>query len=112
MNVLFVCSRNRWRSPTAEQVFADYPGIVCASAGLTKDADTPLDAELVTWADVIFVMEPEHRTKLSNRFGGLLRNRQVVCLDIPDRYQYMDERLVVLLKAKVTPILERSSAGR
>lgn len=39
MNVLFVCGRNKWRSPTAEQVFADWPGIVCASAGLNHDAE-------------------------------------------------------------------------
>ncbi|MEZ0311948.1 MAG: low molecular weight protein tyrosine phosphatase family protein [Myxococcota bacterium] len=110
MNVLFVCSRNNWRSPTAEQVFADYPGIECASAGLTKDADTPLSDELVAWADIVFVMEPEHRTKLTKRFSASLKGKQVVCLDIPDRYQFMDERLVELLEAKVRPVLERARA--
>lgn len=108
MNVLFVCSRNKWRSPTAEQVFADYPGITCASAGLTKDADTPVTDELVDWAELIFVMEPGHRARLTKRFGASLKNKQVVCLDIPDRYQLMDERLVKLLERRVTPVLERA----
>ncbi len=38
-NVLFLCSQNRLRSPTAEQVFADWPGIETASAGLLADAE-------------------------------------------------------------------------
>jgi len=62
-NVLFVCSRNRLRSPTAEQVFADWPGIETASAGVDHDADNPLTPELLQWADVIFVMERVHLTQ-------------------------------------------------
>jgi len=34
-NLLFLCSRNRLRSPTAEPVFADRPGVETASAGLS-----------------------------------------------------------------------------
>ena len=102
--VLFVCSQNRLRSPTAEQVFADWPGVETASAGTNNDAETPLDAELVAWADLIFVMERPHRNKLQKKFRKALRAR-VVCLDIPDDYDFMDEQLVRLLKAKVTPHL-------
>ena len=100
--VLFICSQNRLRSPTAEQVFAAYPGIEMASAGLNNDAETPLTQELVEWADIIFVMERTHRTKLSRRFGRHLRNARVICLDIPDRYRFMDPDLIRLLEAKVT----------
>lgn len=102
--VLFICSQNRLRSPTAEQVFADWPGIETASAGTNNDAETPLDAELVAWADLIFVMERPHRSKLQKKFRKALRGR-VICLDIPDDYDFMDEQLVRLLKAKVTPHL-------
>ena len=104
--VLFVCSQNRLRSPTAEQLFADWPGIETASAGTNNDAETPLDAELVAWADLIFVMERPHRSKLQQRFRKALRGR-VICLDIPDDYGFMDERLVRLLETKVTPHLPR-----
>jgi len=48
---------NRWRSPTAEQVYSDHPGIQCASAGLNRNAENPLTPELVEWAELIFVME-------------------------------------------------------
>ncbi len=105
--VLFVCSQNRLRSPTAEQVFADWPGVETASAGTNNDAETPLDAELVSWADLIFVMERPHRSKLQRTFRKALRGR-VICLDIPDDYAFMDENLVRLLKAKVIPHLPMS----
>jgi predicted protein tyrosine phosphatase len=100
-NVLFVCSRNRLRSPTAEQIFAAWPGVETASAGLDNDADTPLTPELVAWADVIFVMEKMHRTKLQKRFRKDLTAR-VICLDIPDDFAFMDPGLIALLEARVT----------
>ena len=103
--VLFICGKNQWRSPTAEEVFAGYPGVECASAGLSHDAVTPVSTELVLWAELIFVMEKVHRAKLAARFQAELRGKRVVCLGIPDRYRFMDPALVALLKAKVTPHL-------
>ena len=99
--VLFICSRNRLRSPTAEQVFADWPGVETASAGLDHHADNPLTPELLQWADLVFVMERTHRNKLSKKFRAHLNGKRIVCLDIPDEYDYMDEGLVRLLKVKV-----------
>jgi len=100
-NLLFLCSRNRLRSPTAEQVFATYPGVETASAGLAPDAEDQCSAELVEWADIIFVMEKAHRSKLQRRFRAGLKRARVVCLDIPDDYGFMDPALVALLKVKV-----------
>jgi predicted protein tyrosine phosphatase len=105
MRVLFVCSQNRLRSPTAEQVFADFPGIECMSAGTNHDADNPLTPELVEWAELIFVMEKTHRSKLTARYKPQLANTRVICLDIRDEYAYMDPALVVLLKQKVMRFL-------
>lgn len=103
--VLFICGKNQWRSPTAEQVFAEFPGIECASAGLSHDADTPVSVELVEWAELIFVMEKEHKAKLCARFKPSVAGKRVVCLGIPDRFRFMDPALVKLLKTKVTPHL-------
>lgn len=103
--MLFVCSRNRWRSPTAEQVFASWPGIEVASAGLDGDADNPLTPELLQWADLIFVMERAHRAKLSRTFRPYLKRQRVVCLDIPDDYQFMNPALVDLLRTRVPRFL-------
>ncbi|GHD03074.1 low molecular weight protein tyrosine phosphatase family protein [Novosphingobium pokkalii] len=99
--ILFVCSQNRLRSPTAEQVFAGYPGLEVSSAGTNHDADNPLTAELVTWADMIVVMEKQHRAKLQRRFRAALRGQRVICLDIPDDYAFMQPELVELLKARM-----------
>ncbi len=106
--VLFVCSRNRLRSPTAEQVFSARTDIEVASAGLNHDAETPVTPDLVAWADLIFVMEKAHRTRLSHRFKRHLAGARVICLDIPDKYAFMDPELVRLLTAKVTPHLARA----
>ncbi len=102
--VLFVCSQNKLRSPTAEQVFSTWPGVEVESAGTNHDAENPLTGELVEWAQVIFVMEKAHRNKLSKRFRRHLKAR-VICLNIPDDYAFMDPALVALLNAKVAPHL-------
>ena len=100
-NLLFLCSRNRLRSPTAEQVFANRPGVETASAGLAPDAEEPCSVELVAWADIIFVMERAHRAKLQRRFRAHLKRARVVCLDIPDDYAFMQPELVALLEKRV-----------
>ncbi|MEM7601920.1 MAG: phosphotyrosine protein phosphatase [Verrucomicrobiota bacterium] len=96
--VLFICSRNRWRSPTAEEIFADRPGIEVDSAGLSRDAEVLLSAEQVEWADLILVMEPIHRQRLNARFARYLKGKKVAVLGIPDRFQFMDEALVARLE--------------
>lgn len=68
LRVLFVCSRNRLRSPTAERVFAEWPGFETASVGLAPDADEACTAEWLIWADRVFVMEAAHRRKLARRW--------------------------------------------
>ena len=103
--MLFICSQNRLRSPTAEQVFASWEGIETASAGTNNDAENPLTAELVAWAQLIFVMERVHRDKLSKMFRAHIKDQRVVCLDIPDRYGFMEPALIELLEAKVAPHL-------
>ena len=105
LRVLFVCSRNRLRSPTAEAVFASVPGVETDSAGLAPDAEAILDAAQVDWAGLIVVMERQHRVRLVRKFGAQLKGRRVVCLDIPDRYGYMQPELVALLERKVGPLL-------
>ena len=104
-NVLFLCSQNKLRSPTAEQLFASYPGITCLSAGLNHDAVQPLTPELLQWAELVFVMEKAQRTRLSQRFRAHLHGQRVVCLNIPDRYRFMQPELVALLEQKVAPFL-------
>lgn len=102
---LFICTQNRLRSPTAEQVFASWPDVDTDSAGLGNDANVPLSSEQIEWATIIFVMEKAHRTRLSTRFKKHLNGKRVICLDIPDDYEYMQPELVALLTAKVGKFL-------
>ncbi len=104
-HVLFICSQNKLRSPTAEAVFAETPGIEVDSAGLNHDAVVPLSPEQVRWADVILVMEKAHREKLNRKFKRHLDGQRVVVLGIPDNYRFMDPALVKLLESKVPPLL-------
>lgn len=101
-NILFVCGKNRQRSPTAEQIFASDPRFEVASAGTSADADNPLTSDLVEWADIIFVMEKAHRQKLTTHFRISLKRTRIICLDIPDNYAFMAPELVRILKSKVT----------
>jgi predicted protein tyrosine phosphatase len=100
-HVLFVCSRNQLRSPTAEQVFSSWPGIEVASAGLDANCKEPVTPELLAWAEVIFVMERHHRNKLLKHFRASIKNQKIIVLGITDDYEYMDERLVRLFEALV-----------
>jgi predicted protein tyrosine phosphatase len=104
-HVLFICSRNQIRSPTAEKVFSIWPGIEVASAGLDPTAQEPVTPELLLWADLILVMERVHRKKLSAKFRAHLNRQRVICLDIADNYEYMDPVLMELLKKRVSPHL-------
>jgi predicted protein tyrosine phosphatase len=104
-NALFICSQNKLRSPTAETIFAKWPNVETDSAGTNNDAETPLTPEQIDWADIIFVMEKTHRSKVSKRFGKYLNGKRVVCLDIPDDYEYMQAELVKLLEARVGKFL-------
>jgi predicted protein tyrosine phosphatase len=104
-HVLFICSRNQWRSPTAEKIFAAWQDLEVMSAGLDPSAVEPVTPEHLRWAEVIFVMERKHRTKLSRKFRSDLKNQKIVVLGIPDKYRYMDSELVELLERLVPPHL-------
>ena len=101
MRVLFVCSQNRLRSPTAEAIFSQYAGIEALSAGTAREAITPISQDLIEWAEVVFVMENYHRNKLQERFGKLLELKRLIVLRIEDEYKYMQPELIDLLKSKV-----------
>lgn len=103
--LLFICSRNRLRSPTAEQVFSQWPGVEVMSAGLDHDAVTPLSADLIEWADILVVMEQAHKNKLNKKFHHCLSGKRVVVLGIPDDYAYMQPELIQRLKAKVPRLI-------
>ena len=106
---LFICSQNRLRSPTAEQIFAAWPDVETDSAGLGGDATVPLSPEQIVWANIIFVMEKAHRNRLATKFRRHLNGKRIICLDIPDDYTFMQPELVKLLEAKAGKFLRAAS---
>ncbi len=106
-HILFICSQNKLRSPTAEQLYADTPGMEVTSAGMNHDAEVTVTPELLEWADQIFVMEKNHRNRLTKKFRPHLRGKRITCLEIPDDYDFMDEILLMILEEKLTPRIGR-----
>lgn len=105
LNLLFICSRNQWRSPTAERVFRKIDGVKVRSAGTSHKARKTVSLSDLNWADLIFVMEQKHKNQLQAKFSKPIQNKPIHVLDIPDEYRYMDEELIELLNVAVSPFL-------
>jgi predicted protein tyrosine phosphatase len=103
--VLFICSRNQWRSPTAEQLWRRHPKVSARSAGTSPNARHKVSIDDIVWADVILVMEEKHKSRLKAEFTRLLNSKQVHVLDIPDDYRFMDPELVEMLEQSVNNLL-------
>lgn len=106
IKILFVCSQNRWRSLTAEKIFQGVNGYEVRSAGTEDHARIKITEGHVGWADIIFVMEKKHARRIQDKFRSSLLNKRMICLNIPDDYQYMDEDLVGLLESSVSEYIE------
>jgi protein-tyrosine phosphatase len=105
MNILFVCSRNIWRSPTAEAIYKNRQGHKVRSAGTEPSARIRVSVKDIIWADIIFVMEKKHRQRLMDKFPGGIKTRRIIILDIEDEYTYMDKELVEMITLSVDPYL-------
>lgn len=103
--ILFLCSQNKLRSPTAEAIFTDHPAIEVDSAGLNHDAEVALSHEQIEWADLIVVMEKSHQIRLNRKFRSVLAGKRIAVLNIPDEYDCMDPALIGLLKIRCAPYL-------
>ena len=106
MNILFVCSMNKWRSPTGEAIFRQYNGVNTRSAGISRKARRQVRVADICWADLICVMEEEHLSRLRADFRGEIKHKATHVLDIPDDYQFMDPELVALIKDAVGPMID------
>lgn len=96
-HILFVCSRNQWRSPTAERVWREHSHFQTRSAGTSPRAKKTVSPADIRWADIILVMEKKHKNRLKAQYDRLLQYKPIHILDIEDNYQFMDEELVKIL---------------
>lgn len=100
--VLFVCTQNRLRSPTAEKIFSNYKTIEVKSAGTDEHARTRLTSQMIKWADIIFAMEIIHKKKIKQKYKDKLKGKKLICLNIPDEYDFMQPELISILNEKVS----------
>jgi len=105
LNVLFICSMNQWRSPTAEEVYKKHPLLNCRSAGTSKKARKKVGVSEILWADLIILMEDKHYDRLDADFRNELQHKETHVLEIEDNYRYMDEELIEELQYSLDPIL-------
>ncbi len=107
MNILFVCSRNQWRSPTAEAIYKNRSDLNVKSAGTSSSAKIKLSAKIILWSDLIFVMEKKHKQKMIQDFPTETDDKKIIILDVPDEYQFMDPELIEEIETKVNYILTK-----
>jgi len=105
LKVLFVCARNKWRSPTAEVIYRNDARLSVQSAGLSKQSPCVISAKHLAWADLVMVMENEHAARMRDQFRGVAELPEIVSLEIPDNYPFMDAELVQLLELAVEEVI-------
>ena len=62
LRILFICSRNQWRSPTAERVVGSWPGVEARSAGTSPKARRTVSEPDVRWSDMASGFWPRFRS--------------------------------------------------
>jgi predicted protein tyrosine phosphatase len=107
MRVLFVCRLNRRRSATAERVFDKDASLEVHSAGTAEDALVRVNRRMLDWAEVVFTMDDDQLRDLSRMFPDHPALGRIVCLDIEDRYEFLDPELVSLLRQRTAGHLAR-----
>jgi predicted protein tyrosine phosphatase len=112
--ILFICTANIQRSLTAEHYFKSlYPQITFKSAGVSakeckRNGSTLCTVELLEWADQVFVFEQMHTDRIVEHTGQKFVDK-IYNLDIEDRYQYMDEGLVIELQVRIKEFISKDA---
>ncbi|MEM9374149.1 MAG: phosphotyrosine protein phosphatase [Planctomycetota bacterium] len=105
VNILFICGKARKRSPTAAEVVAEHLGQPTDFAGLSADADERVSSEHLKWADTVVVMERAQLSRLKRQMGQHLKGKRLICLDIPDKFEFAQPELVDLVTARLARIV-------
>ena len=103
--LLFVCSRNKWRSLTAENIYKNNQSYIVKSAGTENNARIKINEKLILWAEIIFVMEKKHKDRITEKFPNEIHDKKIIVLDILDIYKFMDKELIEEIKTSVSEYL-------
>ncbi|OON69051.1 low molecular weight protein tyrosine phosphatase family protein [Hymenobacter sp. CRA2] len=111
LKVLFVCTINRMRSATAHELYRHDARFEVQSAGTAATARQVLTPELLAWADAVVVMEKAHRSAIRKQFPQVYAQKHIVCLYIPDEYDYQQPELVAMLQQRFEDVYRRGLLG-
>ena len=111
LKILFVCTVNRMRSATAHSIYLDDERFEVKSAGTDKTATVVISKEILDWADSVVVMEKHHRNFIQTHFKDIYKTKKIVCLYIPDDYEYMQAELITILRDKFEDVYKRGLVG-
>ena len=108
LKILFVCAMNKQRSVTAERLYRNDPRVEVRSAGVRAGANRRVNEADLRWADIVFVMERDHKLWITTRFEGLALPR-IDVLEIPDEFELMDPALIEMLRMMLDPEIDHLS---
>ena len=106
-NILFVCTVNRMRSATAHEIYKTDPRFNVNSAGTDKSANQVITQELLDWSETVIVMEKYHRNVIRKQFPKVYETKKIVCLYIPDEYDFMQKELITILKNRFEVVIQK-----
>lgn len=102
-NILFICTYNLQRSPTAEELINNNPKYNkkyrAKSAGISSLSEKLVTKQAIGWSDIIFVMEDIHKKFLLENFPES-KHKKIIVLDIPDIYLKNNSELIKILHEK------------
>ena len=105
-HILFVCGKNKWRSPTAEYIYKDDSRIEVRSAGMSTKSKHTITTADIEWADLILVMESKYRSRILGLYSDLSLPK-IENLNIPYEYEYMNDELIGLIEKRVEYYIEK-----
>ena len=94
MRLLFICTRGEHRSARAAEMYG----------GTARGIDDVTQEDLE--ADLVFVMEDEHRKSIAERFPEAYIQARIITLNIPDIYDKDSPELEQAIETTVEPWLE------
>ena len=103
-NVLVVCGRNKKRSRTAEYIFKNDNRFNVRSAGLSPKSNRKISENDLHWANLVFVMENNQRSKVKEIYKHL-ELPTIEILNIADDYEFMNEELIEMLTKRINDSL-------
>lgn len=98
--ILFVCTGNVDRSPTAENLLKGKEDFEVMSAGTWIHARRRISERILDWADKIFVMEEEQKEAILQLKPDV--ENKITVLDIRNNYLRSNPELIRTLKAKLS----------